>query len=477
MSSFDREVCHRLPLADAAFRLLDYILDDATLEQVYEHGRGRSYQDILGFPTFVRLVGDALLAHRGSAHQCFCKAREEERLDTVVEAVYGKLRRVPVPLTQDFFRVSAARLQEVLPTATSPLPESLTAFEVLRFDGKKLKHVVKRLKPLRSLKGQVVGGKLLVVQNVATQQVLALEATEHGEAADNPLVPGAVAQVRSLAAARPRLWIGDRAFCEFKTLSLLATEPDHVVVRYHARCRFHPDPAVPARTGRTAQGWSYREEWGWLGDPQQRRRVRRITLDRPHDTALIVVTSLLDADAYPAEDLLTIYHRRWGIESLFLRVTQTFHLRHLISGAPRATVFQGAFCLLLYNVIVAIQGYLAVAAERVPESISTHNLFGDLKEELTAWTRLLDVETTCRLLRDTHAANAAALKQYLHQTLARVWTERWVKAKTTQRPPPGPPRWYLKGGHSSAAKILRGEHEVVPIKSRKKTAPASAIQT
>ena len=32
MFGFDREVCHRLPLADAAFRLLDYVLDDAMLE-------------------------------------------------------------------------------------------------------------------------------------------------------------------------------------------------------------------------------------------------------------------------------------------------------------------------------------------------------------------------------------------------------------------------------------------------------------
>jgi hypothetical protein len=476
MTTFECEVCHRLPLADAALRLLAYVLDPAALTDIFAQGRGRSYEDLLTFPTFVHLVGEALLGHRGSAHQCFRKARAADRLDTVVEAVYGKLRRVPVPLSQDFFRRSAARLRDVLPAAVSPVPAALAAFQVLRFDGKKLKHLVKKLKPLRGLKGQVVGGKLLVVQDVATQQVLALEATENGEAADNPLVPGAVAQVRSLPPGLPRLWVGDRAFCEFKTLGLLATDNDHWVVRHHRRCSFHPDPAVPPRTGTTAQGVPYREEWGWLGAAQQPRRcrVRRITLERPHDVPLVLVTSLLDAAAYPAADLLTIYHRRWGIESLFLRVTQTFDLRHLISGAPRATVFQGAFCLLLANIVRAIQGYIAEAAARSVETISTHNLFTDIQEELTAWTRLLDAGTTEALLRDLHGCGAAELQRYVRRTLTGVWTARWEKAKTTKRPPAGPPRWYLKGGHSSAAKILRGEHEVVPIKSRKKTAPASA---
>ena len=41
----------------------------------------------------------------------------------------------------------------------------------------------------------------------------------------------------------------------------------------------------------------YEEEWGWLGRPThpQRRYVRRITLERPGDKPVILVSDLLDA--------------------------------------------------------------------------------------------------------------------------------------------------------------------------------------
>ena len=41
-------------------------------------------------------------------------------------------------------------------------------FQTLGFDGKKLKYVAKKLKPARGLKGNLFGGKLLVVQDLAT---------------------------------------------------------------------------------------------------------------------------------------------------------------------------------------------------------------------------------------------------------------------------------------------------------------------
>ena len=82
--------------------------------------------------------------------------------------MYGKLRRIPIGLSQAFFAEATARLAAVLPSQANPLPKSLAAFRVLNFDGKKIKHVAKKLKALRGLKGSVLGGKLLVVQDVGT---------------------------------------------------------------------------------------------------------------------------------------------------------------------------------------------------------------------------------------------------------------------------------------------------------------------
>jgi hypothetical protein len=464
MQAFEREVCQRLPLADAAFRLLDYATEDGFLDGVFARHRGRSYQDVLSFPQFVHLIADALLGRQRSAHHHFQKAHDQGTLPTVVEAVYGKFRRVPLTLSQGLLCEGTARLRQVFPEADDPLPPSLDGLDVYAFDGKKLKFVAKRLKALRRVTGQILGGKLLVVQHVASGLAVALAADEDGEADDRPLVAAALAQVRQAAApgAKPRLWVGDRIFCELNRLPELAEGGDHYLVRYQAKAHFHPDPERPAQTGVDSRGVPYTQEWGWLGaqDHPNRRYVRRITLHRVGAEAIVVVTDLLDERAYPAADLLEAYLRRWGIEKLFQRVTEVFDLRHLIGTSPRATVFQAAFCLLLSNVVQTIRNYVAEAQRRVPETISTQLLFEDLTEELTAWHKFLGPEQTLAWLADG-VQTAAQVRAYLRERLAGVWQKRWQKAPTKKRAPQ-PKRRYLKGGHSSVYRIQRGLHEFGP---------------
>ena len=69
MQAFEREVCQRLPLADAVFRLLDFCTADGFLNDLFRRYRGRSYEAILTFPQFVHLLADTLLGRQRSAHQ------------------------------------------------------------------------------------------------------------------------------------------------------------------------------------------------------------------------------------------------------------------------------------------------------------------------------------------------------------------------------------------------------------------------
>jgi len=466
-STFDAEVSLRLPLADAAFRLLDHAFDGDFLDGVFERNHGRSYEGTISFPLFVNLVADSLLGHRGpSAHQAFKAAQADASLDASVQAMYAKLRRVPLTLSSGLFAEAAARLRAVSSSVVAnPLPTSLAALWCLGFDGKKLKYVAKQLKALRGLKGNIFGGKLLVVQDMATQQAVAAAATADGEAADNPLVPQAVAQVRALPDSRPRLWVGDRAFCDYKLLRLLSADDDHFLVRFNTSCGFHADPSVPVRTGIDEEQRPYREEWGWLGAPKNphRGRVRMITVTRAKDDPLIFVTSLLNADLYPAVELLTAYRSRWGIEVMFQKVVQTFDLRHLIGGTPNATVFQAMICFVLYNITLIIRDYAATAAAREPKTVSLHLLFDHLVRDLTAWVEVIGNAATLERLRATKIHGVDELRRHLQNILGAVWTDLWEKASTRKGRPRSTPRAYICGGHTSVAKILRGEHKEIPL--------------
>lgn len=464
---FDLEVARRLPLADAALRLLQHATDDDFLDGVFQRHRGRSFTKVIRFPQLVHLICDALFG-RGSAHQTFRRGQQNGTLDATVQAAYRKLAKVPLSLSLGFFAETTDRLRDFA-TAAHSAPQSLAAFRLLGFDGKKLKYVVKRLKPLRGLKGNVFGGKLLVVQDLATEQAVAAQAAADGESADNPLVPEAVARVRALLDPRPRLWVGDRAFCDFKTLHRLATAPDHFVIRYNPACGFHQDLQDETRTGTDDVGRPYRDELGWLGqkDHPLRIHVRKITITRPNDEPFVLVTSLKDAQQYPAADLSALYRRRWGIETMFQKVVQIFDLRHLIGGTPQATVFQAMLCLLLYNITLVIRGYVAEGAKQEPNDVSMHLLFDDIVRDLNSWKQLIGIDATLELLRATRVWTADELRRHLEQTLGTVWTERLRKSPTRKRPPKTGPRAYICGGHSSVDKILRGAHKEIPLRPKR----------
>ena len=454
MDGFAKEVCKRLPLGEAALRLFDFISGAGFLTEVFERYRGRSYESVIGFPLFVQMITDALLQHGGSGHRSFQDAIENEALEASIRAAYGKLARVPISLSVGFFAEATRRLEQVFPaTAENQIPKSLRGFEPTAIDGKKIKHVAKRLKILRKVRGHVLGGKLVVAMSLHTNLAVALGADPDGEVSDAPLVPSVMAQALGTS-AWPRLWVADRQFCDLVQPAHFTANGDHFLIRYNAKVRFHRDTSRPIKTGINEAGLKYREEWGWLGsarDPR-RRPVRRITLERPGAEDVILVTDLLDENTYPATDLLAMYLMRWNIENMFQRITEVFHLRTLIGGTPEATIFQAAFCLLLYNLIQVIRQYIAGAQKIVPQSISTENLFDDVTRQLIGWTEVLSTRDTVALLQTTWTA--AQLARRLEELLRKPWRESWRKAPSSSHKPQQNDTEYLRGGHNSVYRIL-----------------------
>lgn len=450
------ETLDRLPLADAALSLWSYVLRPSFLDGVFQRHRGRSFEEVLTFPTFIDLIGDALLHHDGSGRQSFQRAQEQGRLPTTAEAAYSKLRHVPLSLSLGFFEEATQRLQRVLP-ATPPavsLPRSLEGFTVAVGDGKTLKRVAKRLLPARGVAGKVFGGKLLVAFLPARGLAVALAADPDGEANDCRLVPQLLQRARPLIAG-PRLWVFDRQFCDLIQAERLIQQGDHFLIRYHPKVHFHPDPARPARRTADAQGRAVVEEWGWLGGEgnPRRRYVRRIALQRPGEEAVILVTDLLDAAAFPAADVLAVYLARWGIERVFQQVTEVFALRRLIGSTPQATVFQAAFCLLLYNMVQVVRGYIA-AAQPAPcpvEGLSAEQIFGDVQRELISVSTLLPAPVVAALYAEE--LTAETLRARLQECLGAVWSERWRKAPAKKNRPRGK-KAKQAGAHTSVHRLL-----------------------
>jgi hypothetical protein len=459
---FDREVLSRLPLAEAVLSLWQFVCDDANLDDLYERHRGRTYQKKITFPLLAQLVRDALLEPQGSGHKSFRRAQQDGTLPAVLSSTYDKLGHLPLAVSEAFLAEGADRLRQVFPGAEvaaldDPIPAAFCDFEVLVLDGKVVKRVPRRLKPARQRSGGLLGGKGLAALHLRSGLALALATDPDGEANDAKLVPAVLPQVRARIGG-PRLWLADRQFCDLiQTAAFTAVDGDHFLVRYHSKVHFYPDPSRPAQRGQDSQGRTYEQEWGWLGGERDKRRryVRRVTLHRDGEEDVILVTDLLDPARYPAEDLLARYLARWGIERVFQQITEVFHLNQLIATTPQGTLFQLSFCLLLYNMIQVIRGYVAVGQGHPVEVISTELLFVDVTKQLVALNELVAADRVVELL--PAAGSAGALRQRLRRLLGGVWSDGWVKAPPRARKPPA-----QKGGkreHTSVYRLLNAHRQ------------------
>lgn len=455
---FAREVLTRLPLAEAVLTLWRWVVDEFFLHSVFARHHGAGYEKVISFGSLVQLIADALLEHRGSGRKSFARARERGELAASVQAVYQKLGRVPLGLSEAWLAESTARVRPVYPPAARvPVVPSVQAFAVVILDGKAIKRVAKRLKPLRGRKGGVLGGKALVALELANGLAVAMATDPDGETNEAKLVPALLPQVR-LRVTGPRLWVADSQFCDLTQTAAFAAAQDHFVVRYHPKTHFCPDPRRPAQHGQDPQGRAWAEDWGWLGceRAKTRRVVRRITLYRPGEETVIVITDLLDADQYPATELLTVYLARWGIERVFQQITEVFHLQALIGTTPQGTVFQLAFCLLLYNLLQVVRAYVAVAQARLPATISTELLFDDVQRQLVALTELVPPPALAPLFAPLSSLDS--LCEHLRRLLATVWTPRWLKAPA-KKPKPPTTRQAIRGNQTSVYRLLAAYHQ------------------
>ena len=426
MDEFILKAIERVPLAEAVLLLWRWATTPERLQSIWDRNRGRCYDKVIEFPVMVNLISDALLICE-SGRESFQKNIENGTLEASIQAAYKKLGRIPVAVSEAFLLNTTSALREAFPDwAQWKSPSSLRNLQVVIFDGKALKKVAKRLKRLRGVPGGLLGGRALVAIDWETGLAIAMRGDLDGDSNEVKHVKDLVPQVgRELPS--PKLYVSDRAFCDLEQpRHFTAAEGDHFLVRYHPKVKFHVDSSVRERRGTNNDDQQYVETWGYLGserDPR-RRNVRRIELMRPDKEPVILITDLLDPKRYPATDLLWIYRERWEIERLFQQVTEVFGLSHLIGTTPQATLFQFSFCMVLYNMVQVIRGYIAQVQDRQPSDISTELMFRDVARQMSAWHFLITPEQTQSYFMDHPALGR--IQRRLRHLLRTTWSDSWL---------------------------------------------------
>jgi hypothetical protein len=164
------------------------------------------------------------------------------------------------------------------------------------------------------------------------------------------------------------LAVGDRAFCSYELLALLKEGGAESIMRLHQRRDAkgdwkrgtHLDTnsrmvvwTKPARKGKAGLS---DEEWAGLPNTIRLRYVRTETVGRDGKMRTIyLVTTLLDEEIYPSEEISAVYFQRWGIEVKIrdIKTTMKFEMLRVKTPAMARRTFK--MIQIAYNLIKARQ--------------------------------------------------------------------------------------------------------------------------
>ncbi len=162
------------------------------------------------------------------------------------------------------------------------------------------------------------------------------------------------------------LALADRGFNSYTLLALLLLRGAHSLFRLHQR---RPaDLRKGKRLGKNDRLMVWDKPWLWQRPrylskaiwkciPRELSvRVVRFTLTVPGFRAqsVTLVTTLLDAQAYPAEELARLYARRWRIELWFRDIKTSMGMETLRCKSPQMAHKELEMFLIAYNLIRAL---------------------------------------------------------------------------------------------------------------------------
>ena len=174
--------------------------------------------------------------------------------------------------------------------------------------------------------------------------------------------------------------LADRYYASFWTLAVLAARGVDAVMRQHQRrpvdfrrgTRLGRDDHLVALT-KPAQrpGWLDRAAYDALPDGLAVREVRvRVAQKGFRVRSLVVVTTLLDAAAYPAREIAEAFRRRWHVELDLRSIKRTMGMSVLRCKTPEMVRKEAWVHLLAYNLVRSVMARAAAAAGVEPREVS-----------------------------------------------------------------------------------------------------------
>jgi hypothetical protein len=208
--------------------------------------------------------------------------------------------------------------------------------------------------------------------------------------------------------------LADRYFSGWSDIALLQQRGIDAVVRKHQQRRtdfrtgerlgkddhliFWPRPQRPK--------WMSAEQYATLPDELTLREIRINVAQKGFRTkSLVVVTTLLDAEQYPREEIAALYRRRWQAELHLRSLKIVLQMDHLRCKTPERVRNEFYTHLLGYNLVRGVMAAAAFQSGRSPWEISFKGTLQTLDQFLPILLSRVSSEAWCEALLTAVAAH------------------------------------------------------------------------
>ncbi len=148
--------------------------------------------------------------------------------------------------------------------------------------------------------------------------------------------------------------LADRGFCGWGLLALLQRKGVDVVMRAHQARKLKGERMIWAKPQRRTQTWD-KALWAELPEQLAVRIVRfRVSVPGFRTEEIVLVTTLLDTEAYSDAAIAELYRRRWAVELCFRDIKTTLGLDVLRCQTPELIEKEVWMQVLAYNLVRAL---------------------------------------------------------------------------------------------------------------------------
>lgn len=355
------EHAQAVPLGIMVRGTMEWLLDEATLERLFQEHGGDQYTRELTISALVGLLIQVSAGLRRAVNTAYKadRATANPTIPTSYQALYGKLGRMEPSFGEALVRHSAEKLGSLLHMLPAATDNLLPGYRLRVLDGNVLTGTDHRLGALRKWLNACLPGKSLVVYEPALGLVTDLVLCEDAYTQERALLVHVVDRLKAAD-----LVVADRNFCTTRFVQGVVEKQASFIVRQHRRSL--PWRAVSAlkKKGKTETGSVYEQRVRIDLDTGEQLFLRRIEIrlfekTRDGERTITLLTNL--PEEVSAVQIAGIYRGRWTIEKQFQFLTQSLHCEIPGLGKPRAALFMFAMSLVASNALAVVRGALRQA--------------------------------------------------------------------------------------------------------------------